>query len=100
MGRSVLLFLPSTGRLSIQNFGQENRKTTVFYAHESACASKSTHFNLQHINVAETITASSGLTLCDHGYLTNTLIKVTSYSHIPNNSIGRNNSIGWKTTKI
>ena len=23
-----------------------------------------------------------------------------NYSHIPNNSIGRNNSIGWKTTKI
>ena len=22
------------------------------------------------------------------------------YSHIPNSSIGRNNSIGWKTTKI
>ena len=21
------------------------------------------------------------------------------YSHIPNSSIGRNNSIGWKTTK-
>ena len=23
-----------------------------------------------------------------------------TYSHIPNNSIGRNNSIGWKTTRI
>ena len=22
------------------------------------------------------------------------------YSHIPNSSIGRNNSIGWKTTKM
>ena len=24
----------------------------------------------------------------------------SAYSHIPNSSIGRNNSIGWKTTKI
>ena len=27
-------------------------------------------------------------------------LAVHSYSHIPNSSIGRNNSLGWKTTNI
>ena len=30
----------------------------------------------------------------------NLIADTKHYSHIPNSSIGRNNSIGWKTTKI